>query len=349
MESDNRQHPRIDTTVGSSTSITNDAATTASPVAMTPASAAATTPTPISATVLARSGSTTSRFSRISQGTRRSRFVEALDDDRDDDLDQHYETGTYRGRSSIATRSIRSVASYASLQQRRRSRSSSLGIETGGPARGSSVPAVGGEGSASSRGLVTADGVTPTSGKRQVSFGFPLLPPHSGSDTTGTPTTPGFNDRTGGTSNPFSDVYGTADTPRSMNQSTASLVRDVDGMDYMEERPKGGFDADAKGVEAGVPSPKLAYFFERNPQQYGELSLPVYKDEVWSREPWLRGIAPFCADDSTLFRTKQPILGVHFLFGGTTRYIWRSRLIFLQALTRLSIARQEDTSSEPDG
>ncbi|KAF4535796.1 uncharacterized protein LTHEOB_12533 [Lasiodiplodia theobromae] len=267
MESDNRQHPRIDTTVGSSTSITNDAATTASPVAMTPA---ATTPTPISATVLARSGSTTSRFSRISQGTRRSRFVEALDDDRDDDLDQHYETGTYRGRSSIATRSIRSVASYASLQQRRRSRSSSLGIETGGPARGSSVPAVGGEGgSASSRGLGTADGVTPTSGKRQVSFGFPLLPPHSGSDTTGTPTTPGFNDRTGGTSNPFSDAYGTADTPRSMNQSTASLVRDVDGMDYMEDRPKGGFDADAKGVEAGVPSPKLAYFFERNPQQYG--------------------------------------------------------------------------------
>ncbi|KAL1623483.1 hypothetical protein SLS54_004473 [Diplodia seriata] len=275
MESDNRQQhppqPRIDTTVPSASAFTNDAPTTDSPAAITPASAI----TPSSASsiphpALARATSTSSRFSRISQGTRRSRFVEALDDDRDADLDANYETGSYRGRSSVATArpgSIRSVASYASLQQRRRSRSSSLGIETGAKgtaARGSSVPAVG----AGDGGAGLGDGTTPTSGKRQVSFNFPLMPPppKSGSDTTGTPTTPGFNDRTGGgRSNPFSDMYGVADS-RSLNQSTASLVRDVDGVDYADERTKGGFGADAKGAEAGMPSPKLEYFFEGNQQ-----------------------------------------------------------------------------------
>ncbi|OJD33351.1 uncharacterized protein BKCO1_3100033 [Diplodia corticola] len=281
MESDSRQPDRIDTTVASTSSKSpftndNDAAatttttTTASPAAMTPSSSG----TPATPS-LARAVSTSSRFSRMSQGTRRSRFVEALDDDRDDDLDLNYETGSYRGRSSIATRSksIRSVASYASLQQRRRSRSSSLGIETGsagggGPARGSSVPAPGGTGGGGGGGGHDGFGGTPTSGKRQVSFNFPLLPPTSGSDTSGTPTTPGFNDRTarGVRSNPFSDVYGMADSRSVMDQSTTSLVRDVDGMDYRDERSKGGFGADAKGAEAGMPSPKLEYFFEGSHQ-----------------------------------------------------------------------------------
>lgn len=277
---DSRQPDRIDTT-----SISDATTTTASPAAMTPASAippsatssdANTPASPDVAAILARNPSTmsrASRFSRISQGTRRSRFVEALDDDRDDDLDVRYETGSYRGRSSTPAggpEGRRSIAStVASLQQRRRSRSSSLGIETG------RTSIVGGGGDAAAAAA--------TAGKRQVSFNFPLPPPtsaSSGPDTpslgTGTPTTPagyGYNERTGGgPNNPFSDAYGTN------AQSTTSLVRDVDGFDYMAEgeRTKGGFGMDAKalGEEAPVPSPKLEYFFEQKPQ-YGEFMSPV--------------------------------------------------------------------------
>ncbi|GME47110.1 hypothetical protein GTA08_BOTSDO00445 [Neofusicoccum parvum] len=263
------QPDRIDTTSAAATASSSSGSTPASAALPTASSSAAGTPISpsIPESALARATSSASRFSKISQGTRRSRFVEALD--HDDDIDVNYETGSFRGRpSSVFPADRRSVASSIaapSIRARRRSRSSSLGVETPASATtGRGLPAdndalLGGEVPAAAAG-----------GRRQVSFNFPL-PPHSassGPDTpagTGTPTTPGYNERTGVSSNPFSDVYG-ADTPTKSRSTTSLIGEGYGGGGYEGERSKGGVGVDAK-EGAPMPSPKLAYFFERNPQQ----------------------------------------------------------------------------------
>lgn len=274
------QPARINTTIYPPTSA-SAMMTSASP------SSGSTPSEPVPAALMTRSTSTASRFStlsKMSQGTRRSRFVEALDDLHDSDaaspLDQRYDVGRANRQSVLSIVTTNAAADdAASLRERRsrsslrgggagasrraRSRSSSLGVET--PVGGGGLEPL----------LLSAGGGAPSSGKRQVSFNFPQVPRSAASDDatsslgggTGTPTTPGYNDRTGG-SNPFADVYG---MDAGSVRSTTNLMGGGGGYeDYEGERTKGGGGVDgAKGMEegGGLGSPKLAYFFERNPQQ----------------------------------------------------------------------------------